>query len=156
MEYNDNHRERKELKKNTHFSVFSVVLFMVCCSSSCRPVSRKCLQCLYPLAGGQNYDRLIEHHPYGVGPDDGCRKFRMTCHQLVDAGTGQDIAGGSASVNMAYWRAGQFQIWPIETPVVLLPGHCADGLAFFGGFGCCSRRRSRGGRRDSESESAKP
>jgi archaellin len=42
--------------------------------------------------------------------------------KLVNASTGQDIAGGSVSISLTYWRAGQFKYGRLATPVLLQAG----------------------------------
>ncbi|MFA6287612.1 MAG: autotransporter-associated beta strand repeat-containing protein [Opitutaceae bacterium] len=42
--------------------------------------------------------------------------------KLVNAATGQDIVGGSVSINLTYWRATQFKYGRLATPVVLQAG----------------------------------
>ncbi len=42
--------------------------------------------------------------------------------KLVDAATGQDIPGGSVSIDLTHWRATQFKYGKLTTPVVLQAG----------------------------------
>src|SRR5262249_39278122 len=43
--------------------------------------------------------------------------------KLVDAATGQDVAGGSVTVSMSGGTPGQFQYASLSSPVTLLAGH---------------------------------